>query len=83
MQLKDYRALRNLTRAAFGKLVGITGIQVWRIETGRCFPRAATARAITAATAGAVTAADHSAAVEANYKAVAEKQAAKAGQGAE
>lgn len=78
MKLKDYRALRNLTRADLGALLGITGIQVWRIETGRCFPRAATARKIAEVTAGAVTVADHGAAFEARQLA----QAAEAAQGA-
>ena len=82
MKLKDYRQLRSLTRAELGELVGITGISVWRIETGRSFPRGSTIRKIHEATAGAVTVADHSEAFEAHYKALAEKKAAKAAQGA-
>ncbi len=82
MELKQYRKLRKLTRAAFGQLAGITGIQVWRIETGRCFPRGTTIRKIVEVSDGAVTVADHSAAFEAHYKALAEKRAAKAAQGA-
>ena len=69
MELKAYRKLRTLTRAELGKLVGITGISVWRIETGRSFPRPNTIRAISDVTGGAVTAADHSAAFEAYHKA--------------
>lgn len=76
MKLQDYRKLRSLTRAELGKMAGITGISVWRIETGRSFPRPATIRAIHDVTGGAVTAADHSAAFEAHYKALADAKRA-------
>lgn len=76
MKLKDYRKLRSLTRADFGKLVGITGISVWRIETGRSFPRASTSRKIQEVTGGAVTVADHSAAFEAYYQKLKEQKVA-------
>lgn len=81
MKLQDYRKLRKLSREALGALVGITGIQVWRIETGRCFPRMSTIRKIVEVSDGAVTSADHSAAFEAHYRALADKRAAKAAQG--
>lgn len=75
MKLLDYRKLRKFSRAQFGALVGITGIQVWRIETGRCFPRAATSRKILEVSEGAVTVADHSAQFEAHYRAAKEGRA--------
>lgn len=78
MKLKDYRQLAGLSREKLGELIGITGLQVWRIETGRCFPKASTSRSIYAVTNGAVTVADHSEAFEAHYRALAEKKAAKA-----
>ena len=59
MKLKDYRLLRKLSRAAFGKLVGVTGLQVWRWETGRSFPKTPMIDTIRAGTGGAVTAEDH------------------------
>lgn len=65
MRLKDYRQLRGLSRAAFGQLVGVTGIQVWRWETGRSMPKPAVVDAIRAGTGGAVTAEDHHQAVAA------------------
>lgn len=76
MKLQDFRKLRGLTRAAMGELVGITGIQVWRIETGRSFPLASTIRKIREATADAVTADDHSKAFESGQKALAAAKAA-------
>lgn len=63
MKLKDYRQLRRLSRAAFGQLVGVTGVQVWRWETGRSMPKPAVVDAIRAGTGGAVTAEDHHQAV--------------------
>lgn len=65
MKLQDYRKLRGISRARFGALVGITGIQIWRIETGRSFPTPPNIKKIWIETGGAVTANDHAAAVEA------------------
>ena len=64
MRLEDYRKLRKLSRAGFGLLVGVSGIQIWRIERGLSMPRGRTVRAIYEESAGAVTAADHQAAFE-------------------
>ena len=68
MKLKDYRDLKRISRAKFGALVGVGGIQVWRYETGRSVPKPAIVKAIADATAGAVTADDH-------HRAVAERAA--------
>jgi DNA-binding XRE family transcriptional regulator len=64
MKLQDYRKLRGISRAKFGQLVGATGIQVWRWETGRCMPKPAMIQRIWANTQGAVTADDHQRAIE-------------------
>lgn len=63
MKLKDYRQLRGLSRQQFGQLVGVTGVQVWRWETGRSMPKPEVVDAIRAGTGGAVTAEDHHQAV--------------------
>jgi transcriptional regulator with XRE-family HTH domain len=72
MKLHEYRKLRGMTREQFGQLVGVTGIQVWRWETGRSMPKPAVIDTIRAGTGGAVTAEDHHQAVRerANGKAV-------------
>lgn len=71
MKLKDYRELKGISRAKFGVLVGVGGIQIWRYETGRSMPKPEIVSAISAATQGAVTADDH-------HRAVAEAAAQKA-----
>ncbi len=58
MKLKEYRKLRGLSRAKFGKLIGVSGLQVWRYETGRTMPKPEVVQAIAGATQGAVTAQD-------------------------
>ncbi|MEY4952372.1 MAG: putative antitoxin of bacterial toxin-antitoxin system, YdaS/YdaT [Pseudomonadota bacterium] len=63
MELKEYRRLRGLSRASFGRLVGVTGMQVWRWETGRSMPKPPVVDAIRSGTGGAVTAEDHQRAV--------------------
>lgn len=74
MKLQDYRKLRGLSRAGLGLLVGVTGIQIWRIETGRSMPRPVTVRSIYEESNGAVTADDHSRAFEECRAAMAGKQ---------
>lgn len=39
MLLKDYRKLRNLTRAKAGEQLGVSGVSIYRWETGRQMPR--------------------------------------------
>ena len=58
MKLKDYRTLVGFTREEMGARLGVSGITVWRWETGRATPRPAMIRKIAASTAGAVTASD-------------------------
>lgn len=65
MKLENYRELRGLSRAAFGKLVGVNWVTVYRWETGRCMPKPAMIKRIWASTQGAVTADDHQRAAEA------------------
>lgn len=68
MELKEYRKLRKLSRAAFGKLVHASGVQVWRWETGMSMPKPDTVEAIRIGTGGAVTADDLHKAVAAAKK---------------
>jgi DNA-binding XRE family transcriptional regulator len=63
MKLQEYRKLRGLSRAAFGKLVGANWVTVYRWETGRSMPKPAMIQRIWANTQGAVTADDHHQAV--------------------
>lgn len=56
MKLADYRKLLGLSRAAFARQVGTTGVTVYRWETGRMAASPASIRAVWAATQGAVTA---------------------------
>lgn len=57
MKLKDYRTkVAKLSRAKFGALIGVTGITVWRYETGRQIPRPETILAICKVTKNQVTA---------------------------
>jgi hypothetical protein len=65
MKLADYRKLRGLSRAAFGQLVGVNWVTVYRWETGRCMPKPAMIKRVWANTQGAVTADDHQRATEA------------------
>lgn len=38
MKLKDYRKLMNLTREQAGAQIGVSGITVWRWESGVSMP---------------------------------------------
>ena len=59
MQLQEFRKLRRLSRAALGReLGGVTGVSVWRWETGRAVPHSRMIQTIRTYTGGAVTADD-------------------------
>jgi transcriptional regulator with XRE-family HTH domain len=58
MLLKDYRKLARLTRQQTGDALGVTGITIWRWETGRAMPGTETLLKIKEWSKGAVTADD-------------------------
>ena len=58
MKLADYRKLLGLSRAAFARQVGTTGVTVYRWETGRMAASPDSIRAVSVATKGAVNAND-------------------------
>ena len=56
MDLKKYRTKHaKLSREKMGDLVGVTGITVWRWETGRSTPSPDDMRRVLDATGGKVT----------------------------
>ena len=55
MKLLDYRKQQQLSRAKVGAALGVSGITVWRWETGRCRPNYDTARRIINWSGGAIT----------------------------
>lgn len=64
MKLADYRKLKGYSRAKLGELLLVTGVTVWRWETGRSIPKPLMIRAIAHHTQGAVSADDHHRAAE-------------------
>ena len=58
MLLLNYRKLRKLTRAAAGKQLGVSGVTIYRWETGRQMPRRDDLQRISEWSAGAVQAND-------------------------
>ena len=58
MKLKDYRALIKISRAKAGAALGVTGLSIWRWETGRCMPGGEMLAKIKTWSKGAVTADD-------------------------
>lgn len=58
MQLSDYLTTNDLTDAAFGERIGVSGVSVHRYCAGERIPALDVMRRIIAETGGAVTAND-------------------------
>lgn len=55
MKLKTYRKQQGLSRAKVAEALGVTGVTVWRWETGRMFPSAPVMKRIAKWSGGQVT----------------------------
>lgn len=58
MKLDAYLTKQNLTAAEFGRRIGLDGISMWKIRTGKRLPTLPQAVAIQRVTEGKVTAED-------------------------
>ena len=54
MKLKEYRKLRGISAAEFGKLIGKTSVDIYRYEAGKITPNNDVVEAIYLQTRGAV-----------------------------